>query len=131
MLKVIVRLNFWCGANFFCLSEKLWFSVHFCPKFADTDQKKAWSSISDNDFLYPFIMTQIFEKNHWFLYKKKIWPIWVKFGQIWPNLASLRLGLVSQCVFLTSGHSPTLGWRQKKFQKFYWMSGWNFSAIVC
>ena len=56
----------------------------FCPIFAHTDQKMVRASIFDNDSLFSFIMTQIFEKKIWFLYKKTIWLILAKLGQIWP-----------------------------------------------
>ena len=65
------------------------------------------------------------------LVKSVIWPNWPNLASIWPNLALRGLGLASHGVLFTNMYRSTLGWGQKKFQKFNRNSGWFFSVMVC
>ena len=74
---------------------------------------------------------EFFKKEPKNLGKSVIWPTWPNLALIWPNLAFRRLELPLHGVLFTNMYRPTLGWGQKKFQKFYRNSGCFFSVIVC
>ena len=126
------RIWFWIWGKEFWPIWKMVVFWSFLPFFWRYGSKNApvlhfWCWL----FIFLHYDTDFWKKKKLFFFKSVICHFWPKFGQIWHFWPKFGLyeARVGQVLFFP--YSPTLGWREIKFQKFYRKSGWNISAMVC